>query len=289
MKQKGDYKGETYYLDTETTGLKKAEGATLLELVLLRSDGHVAMHTLIDPGMPIPEAITKINGITDDMVRGQPTLPVALKRLGSILKPGDLVCIYNADFDKQWVGDAIQIAGASVHCTMLDYAYFRNEYDVQKQRMKWHKLGVAAEQVGYTLPSGFTAHRALADCYMTRAVQEHIWDSHIKARGNGGLMVAVSQYENVMDIVRERMANDRATEAALYKAISGTVLQVDGYDRESNGGRLPLVDGYWQGHREALDLVCKLLNEPTDLEMAAMKRHQERKQKPRRDEQEQGR
>lgn len=274
MKQTGDSKGETYYLDTETTGLKREDGATLVELSLLRGDGMVAIDTLINPGVPIPDFITRINGINDEMVREKPTLETALGQLGAVLKPGDLVCIYNAEFDLQWVGDTIRRAGANTHCTMLDYANYKDEYDEQKERMKWHKLGVAAKEIGYTLPSGLTAHRALADCYMTKAVQEHIWESKIAARGKGGLMVTEVEYKIAMDLVRDRMASDRILDATWDKA------------RGPHGG---VVDNYYKGHLEAMQLVCSLLNEPNDLELTAMKRHQGRKQKPRRDDQEQGR
>ncbi|MEY3486945.1 MAG: hypothetical protein RL075_950, partial [Pseudomonadota bacterium] len=67
-------------LDTETTGLNPARDK-VVELALLRVTvdlatgqpvGAVQVYDgLEDPGMPMPEEITVITGITDDMLRGQ--------------------------------------------------------------------------------------------------------------------------------------------------------------------------------------------------------------------------
>ena len=67
------------YLDTETTGMD-ADEDEIIELALVPFEfdkaGNIyrllpAYNAFQDPGLPIPEIITQITGITDDMVKGQ--------------------------------------------------------------------------------------------------------------------------------------------------------------------------------------------------------------------------
>ena len=67
------------FLDTETTSLETSE-ARIIELAMLRCrygpDGRLVeisdrFDGLEDPGIPIPEDVVGITGITDEMVRGQ--------------------------------------------------------------------------------------------------------------------------------------------------------------------------------------------------------------------------
>lgn len=70
-------------LDTETTGLMEPElcdinlqpRITEIYACVLNDDFEIVkeLETLINPLIPIPEHITKITGITDDMVSGMPT------------------------------------------------------------------------------------------------------------------------------------------------------------------------------------------------------------------------
>ena len=66
------------FLDIEATGLSYATDK-LIELGMVKfeynEDGHIfklldEFNRYQDPGMPIPEAITKLTGITNDMVKG---------------------------------------------------------------------------------------------------------------------------------------------------------------------------------------------------------------------------
>ena len=77
---------DTYImLDTETTGLHPEEGATLIEIgaFLVQPDNEnnrPKFEQLIDPQQPLPEFITGLTGVTDQMLQGMPTIGAAMLR-----------------------------------------------------------------------------------------------------------------------------------------------------------------------------------------------------------------
>lgn len=146
------------YLDTETTGFSPASGATIVEIAIVDEDGRTLIDTLIDPRQAIPFAAQNVHGISDEMVRGKPTLEEVLPAVREVVA-GQEVVIYNAAFDTAFFPGRLGEARA-VSCAMLRFA------DALGGR--WRKLDVAAAHVGHRW-SG-TAHRALADAHACRSV-----------------------------------------------------------------------------------------------------------------------
>lgn len=85
-------------LDTETTGLH--DGARIVEIAVLGTDGTVLLDSLVNPGASIPAEATRIHGITDTAVSAAPTFSDLLVPLTTALD-GRKVIIYNRDFDKR--------------------------------------------------------------------------------------------------------------------------------------------------------------------------------------------
>ncbi len=86
--------------DFETTGLYPDKDR-IIEIgavkFTLQEEG-TRFSTLIDPSIPVPPAATKINGITDDMLRGKPKIHEVLPHFSSFI--GDSVLVaHNASFD----------------------------------------------------------------------------------------------------------------------------------------------------------------------------------------------
>ncbi len=102
--------------DTETTGCTAATGRMVeIGAVRFRIDGTELgrFQTLLNPLRTIPWAVTRIHGITDDMVRDCPTesevLPAFLTFLGD---PSTTVLMaHNAGFDMAFVGNALGRCG----------------------------------------------------------------------------------------------------------------------------------------------------------------------------------
>jgi len=86
--------------DTETTGLSPATDH-VIEIAALaveagRETGRFA--SLIDPGVPIPEALTRIHGINDEMVRGQPSFADAARAFLDFAG-ASILAAHNAPYD----------------------------------------------------------------------------------------------------------------------------------------------------------------------------------------------
>ncbi|OFZ19857.1 MAG: DNA polymerase III subunit epsilon [Bdellovibrionales bacterium RBG_16_40_8] len=76
--------------------------------------------TLIDPQMPIPEAATKVNGITNDMVYGKPKIESILEPFAEFCS-NDLLVAHNANFDFQFLNsDIIRLETAAPRGVILD-------------------------------------------------------------------------------------------------------------------------------------------------------------------------
>ncbi len=156
-------------LDTETTGLS-ARYCELVEVAAIRFawDGSVIgrYETLIDPGCPIPYAATAVHGITDDMVRGSPTIREAVPGLFDfIASEPSVLLIHNAGFDLSFLRTAAQRIGVlcpecPVICT-LNFARRR------LKEMHRHRLDLLVS----TLLGGSGAdHRAGGDAEALRRI-----------------------------------------------------------------------------------------------------------------------
>lgn len=92
--------------DLETTGLPSTSWPVEIGARRFHPDGSVTdFQTLVDPGVPIPAAVVRIHGITDEAVRGAPAVAEAV---GGFLRFADGACLvaHNAAFDAGILGSA---------------------------------------------------------------------------------------------------------------------------------------------------------------------------------------
>lgn len=97
--------------DTETTGLQPWRDR-IIEIGAVRfRDGEPAgtFHTMVDPGMHIPETASMINHITDDMVAGAPDISEVLPAFEEFVGDDALVA-HSIEFDLRF----IQSSGSSL-------------------------------------------------------------------------------------------------------------------------------------------------------------------------------
>jgi DNA polymerase-3 subunit epsilon len=96
----------TVWIDTETTGIRAGiDRAVSVGLARFERGGFKASTVeLVDPGIPIPAEATAIHGITDDMVRGRPTIGEVFRSANFLeLLNGAQPAAYNAPFDRHFV------------------------------------------------------------------------------------------------------------------------------------------------------------------------------------------
>jgi DNA polymerase III subunit epsilon len=158
------------YLDTETTGVSTND--EIVEICILDHDGSVLLSTLVKPQNHIPADVTRLHGITDEMVRDAPTWPdVWLLVLAALHSRS--VGIYNAEFDLRLMQQSHKRARlrwqpleTDPFCIMRLYASFRGE--LRRDGLpRWYSLEEAGRQCHIPLPN---AHRARADALLAREV-----------------------------------------------------------------------------------------------------------------------
>lgn len=146
--------------DTETTGLHPgSEG--LVELAAVRfnllSGAGEYFQTMVNPGMPIPYAATRVHGITDDMVFDAPTIDRVLPSFYSFLT-GAVPVAHNAPFDIGFLALHSLRAGITPpEVPVLDSCMFSRRVCTE---IASHKLQNLVLEFGI---AESTFHRALAD------------------------------------------------------------------------------------------------------------------------------
>lgn len=89
-----------YILDTETTGLVR--GSRIVELCILSMDGRIVYNGMFNPTKPMPKDATRINGITDDMLKDKPLFAQEAYEIYRILH-GSRVIAWNSSFDSRMI------------------------------------------------------------------------------------------------------------------------------------------------------------------------------------------
>ena len=160
-------------LDLETTGLSPASDE-IIDIAAIRyiSGAKVSeFSTLVKPSIPIPQEITDITGITDDMVADAPGIDEALDGLLMFLNPDDLVVGHNVGFDVRFLAAAYSRIGKEFMPEAFDTcAVSRMLYpELPKHRLidLMKAFGIRESQ----------SHTAYDDCEMCNACLQHMKES----------------------------------------------------------------------------------------------------------------
>jgi DNA polymerase III subunit epsilon len=152
-------RGPFVAFDVETTGLIPGVDRIIELAGVAFQDGQVLDETscLVDPGIPIPAAASGINGISDEMVRGRPSVAAELPGFIAFLSRGTPVA-HNASFDAGFISAALEEAGLPGPAgPILDTrGLARRAFP----RRSSYSLGNLARDLGIEERG---AHRALAD------------------------------------------------------------------------------------------------------------------------------
>ena len=92
--------GKIVVFDTETTGLSPARDRVIEIAAIAYEDGREsgAFQSLINPGMPIPNALTAIHGINDEMCEGKPSFPEVAEDFLDFIE-GSTLAAHNSPYD----------------------------------------------------------------------------------------------------------------------------------------------------------------------------------------------
>lgn len=146
-------------VDVESTGLD-TESCRVIEVGMVRFErGQIAERwgSLIDPGVPIPEKVTEITGITDEMVQGQPSFRDLKWEIYGRMRDR-LFVAYNADFDWGFLAHEMARVGLTLpDVPKIDPLVWSRRLMPNQRR---HNLGAVCDKLGISLDN---AHRAADD------------------------------------------------------------------------------------------------------------------------------
>ena len=149
-------------VDVETTGLDHRRDEVIeIGMVAFVHDqsGRVgpvvgALSLLREPSVEITPEITRLTGITPEMVSGQVLDLDAVRRL---LEPADLVIAHNARFDRNF-------------CERLHDDFCHKAWACSVAEVRWSELGYEGAKLGYLVTQNgwfHRGHRAVDDCHAT--------------------------------------------------------------------------------------------------------------------------
>lgn len=149
-------------VDVETTGLDQSQDAIIQFSGLrfrygtktgriLSAEPPVTAYN--DPGMPIPPLVTRLTGITDEMVAGARLDQDKLRRL---VEPAGLIIAHNAAFDRPFLD------------THLSAVFKNKHWACSLNEVPWERYGYSSRSLEFLLYRHhgvfFHAHSAEADC-----------------------------------------------------------------------------------------------------------------------------
>lgn len=146
------------FLDIEATGLSTED--KLIELGMVKfeysDDGRIFLildefNSYQDPNQHIPEFITELTGISNEMVRGY---SIKESDVSNYLEDVDLVIAHNAKFDRSFFERTFpNITPKKWGCSMYDVNW-------NNEKIESHKL----EYIAYKYNFFYEGHRAVTDC-----------------------------------------------------------------------------------------------------------------------------
>ena len=155
--------------DVETTGFSPAAGHRVVEIGAVRLSGGAVgdeFSTLVNPGCKMPQQAQRVHGISDDMLRGQPSPNVAFADFQTFIR-GALLVAHNVRFDRAFL--ASEYARLKIPLNNR----FACTLKLSQRKLPLlpnHRLQTVARHLLGGLPGGRQSHRALDDARLVAKV-----------------------------------------------------------------------------------------------------------------------
>ncbi|QXM06109.1 PolC-type DNA polymerase III [Crassaminicella indica] len=180
--------------DIETTGLSsKNDKITEIGAVKIRDNKIVdKFNILVNPGIPIPLKIVELTGITDDMVKDQPTIEEVLPKFLEFIEDAPAVA-HNANFDTSFIKQSCSQMGLEFNNPIIDTLPLAK---ILLPHLKRYKLNVIAKELNVKLENH---HRAVDDAKATANIFIEFL-SMLKERGIARLSEINDLYAKSVDV-----------------------------------------------------------------------------------------
>ena len=236
--------------DIETTGLSNLnDKITEIGAVIVKNGEIIDRYdTFVNPEMPIPQNITELTGITNEMVADARKIDQVLPEFFEFAKDRILVA-HNASFDTGFIRRASEQCGMEFNYTFLDTVALSKFVNPD---LKKHKLNIIAEY--YNL-GDFNHHRACDDaemlgqilmCMFDKLKNEGINDTEkmIQAMSANADPLKLQSYHQII-LVKNKIGLKN-----LYKMVSEGFLNKKLYYKRGKQPRIPKT--LLNEHREGL-------------------------------------
>jgi len=234
-------KNPIIFFDLETTGINIASDR-IVEISYLKVDlnGNETSRTLrINPGMPIPEKVTAIHGISDEDVKNAPKFNEVAKSLAREIEGCDLAGYNSVKFDIPLLAEEFLRSGVDIDLKRRKFV------DVQVIFMKMEPRTLAAAYKFFVNKELDNAHSAEADTKATYEVLQAQLDRYPNLENDIGKLAEFSAHNRNVDFAGRIIYNEDDVEVfnfGKYKGVAVTeVLEKDsGYYGWMMNGDFPL-------------------------------------------------
>ena len=153
---------EFVVFDIETTGLSAINDA-ITEIGAIKVKGGQVTDTfsqLVNPEREIPQFITNLTGINDEMVKNEPTIDQVILKFNEFIK-GSVLVAHNATFDVGFIREKLKLVNLGLYNPVLDTLELSRSVFPD---LKNHKLDTIANYLNVKLENH---HRAVDDALAT--------------------------------------------------------------------------------------------------------------------------
>lgn len=196
------------YIDIEATG-SNVSTDSIVEIAILKvlPDGQRSIkRKLLNPQKPIPQNITDIHGITDEMVKDAPTFKQAAQEIKQFINGCDLAC-YNA-----YRLDIPLLVEEFIRAEVEFEMRGRKLVDVQKIFYQMEQRTLAAAYKFYCNKELEQAHSAEVDAAATEEIFSAQLDRYLQLGTTIDSVLKTIGEDNIIDFARRFIYDEKGVE-----------------------------------------------------------------------------
>ena len=210
-------KNPIIFFDLETTGINIASDR-IVEISYLKVDlnGNETVKTLrVNPGIPIPEKVTAIHGISDEDVKNEPTFNELAKSLARDFEGCDLGGYNSVRFDIPLLAEEFLRSGVDIDLKRRKFV------DVQVIFMKMEPRTLSAAYKFFLGKELKEAHSAEADTLATYEVLQAQLDRYTNLENDIGKLAEFSAHNRNVDFAGRIVYNEEDVEVFNFGKYKG--------------------------------------------------------------------